>query len=220
MFPRIVRTLALLAVVAGSAPVASAGPPLICHPFVTDAAAPLLPWAPSGDWYAPARGYEIADVKADTLKLLSPDASLLARMENMRRAAIYADRDPVVAGALLGAVLARTKSPPADPQAAALAWFDAGYLVETYRQLDLVYLHGMREGKGRVSLLPAEAARLDGYRLVQKALAIMPQAQPEMEFAASLMADNALAAAHRTRAATGIAADPLLAANLSMFTAQ
>ena len=54
-------------------------------------------------------GYDVAGLLADTIALLSPDAPVLTRMENMRRATIYADRDPAIAGALLGAVLARTR---------------------------------------------------------------------------------------------------------------
>jgi hypothetical protein len=214
------RLLALLAFV-GLAPAALAGPPLICHTFVTEAATPMLPWAASRDFYSPHPGYEVANLDADTLKLLSPDAPVLARMENMRRAAIYADRDPVVAGKLLGAVLARTETGSADPQAAALAWFDAGYLLETYRQLDQVYAHGMRHAHRRpASMVPAEAAELDGYVLVQKALVLAQDARPELEFAASLMTENVVAAAHRERAAAGAAADALLAQNLALFAVQ
>ena len=135
---RPLRALVTLAAVVGFAPAALAGPPLICHPFVTDAAAPLLPWAPGRDFYSPQPGYDVAGLTADTLQLLSPDAPILTRMENMRRATIYAEQDATVAKELLGAVLARTKTPQADARAMALAWFDAGYLLETYRQLDMI----------------------------------------------------------------------------------
>ena len=215
---RPLRILVTLAAVVGFAPAALAGPPLICHPFVTDAAAPLLPWSPGRDWHSPDPSYDVASLTADTLQLLSPDAPVLTRMENMRRAAIYADRDPAIAGALLGAVLARTKTAPADPRAAALAWFDAGYLVETYRHLDLSYAHGMRRSTARAtSMVPPEAAALDGYVLVQKALALTPSAKGEIEFAASLMASNAVAAVHRERAAANVTADSPLGLNLAIF---
>ena len=217
---RPLRALVTLAAVVGFAPAALAGPPLICHPFVTDAAAPLLPWMPSRDWHSPDPSYDVAGLTADTLQLLSPDAPVLARMENMRRAAIYADSDAAIAGALLGAVLARTKTASADARTAALAWFDAGYLVETYRQLDLTYAHGMRRSNGRAtSMVPAEAAALDGYVLVQKALAMTPTAKAEIEFAASLMTQHALAATHRREAAAGATPDSLLAQNLAVFGA-
>jgi hypothetical protein len=215
---RRLRALVTLAAVVAFTPAALAGPPLICHPFVTDAATPSLPWLAGRDWYSPAPGYDVAALTADTLKLLSPDSPVLARMETMRRAAIYADRDAAIAGELLGAVLARTKTASADPRAAALAWFDAGYLVESYRQLDLIYKHEMRRINGRAtSMVPAEAAALDGYVLVQKALALTPVTKAEIEFAASLMTTNPAAAAHRERAAANAMAGSLLAQNLAVF---
>jgi hypothetical protein len=218
---RPLRALATLVAVFGFAPAALAGPPLICHPFVTDAAAPMLPWVPSRDWHSPDPSYDVADLTAETLKLLSSDAPVLTRMENMRRAAIYADQDPAIAGALLGAVLARTNAIPADPRAAALAWFDAGYLVETYRQLDLIYKHEMRRDNGRAaSMVPVEVADLDGYVLVQKALALTPAAKAEIEFAASLMTQQGLAATHRRQATAGAAPDSALARNLAAFATE
>jgi hypothetical protein len=218
---RPVRIFLTLTAFVGVASAALAGPPLICHPFVTDAAAPMLPWAASRDWHSPHPGYEVENLAPDTLRLLSPEAPVLARMENMRRAAIYAERNPAVAGALLGAVLARTTTATDDPQAAALAWFDAGYLVETYRQLDTAYRQGMRSGRGRAaSLVPAEAEQLDGYVLVQKALALAQAAQPELEFAASLMTGKPAAATHRERAAAGASANGLLSQNLASFAVQ
>src|SRR5262245_17821230 len=127
---RSLRALVVLAAVA-FAPLALAGPPLICHPFVTDAAAPMLPWTPSSDWHSPDTSYDTAALVTDTLALLRADAPILVRMENMRRATIYADGHPELAAALLRAVVERTQAPTADARAAALASFDAGYLVET-----------------------------------------------------------------------------------------
>ncbi len=214
-----IRAFIALVGLAGLASSALAGPPLICQPFVTDAATPMLPWDASAGWYSPHRGYDVTGLPADMSRLLSADAPVLARMENMRRAAIYADRHPAIAGALLGALLARTKSASADSQAA-LAWFDAGYLIETYRQLDQAYRHGMRDGRGRVSMVPAEAAGVDGYVLVRKALALASVERAEIEFAASLMGDHAEAVMHRERALANAAADPLLARNLAIFAVQ
>src|SRR5688572_20127000 len=124
------RILAVVATFVCFAPAAVAGPPLICHPFVVDSASALLPWAAGREWRLPHPDYDVARLTADTLTLLSVDASILSRMENLRRATIYADRDPALAEALLAAVLARMDTPPADPYGAALASFDAGYLVE------------------------------------------------------------------------------------------
>ena len=205
------RIVAGLAVGLTFALPALAGPPLICHPFVTDGAT-LLPWTPSRDWNSPDPSYDVGTLTADTLELLSADAPVLARMENLRRATIYAAKDLRVGAELLGAVVARTEA----PAATALAWFDAGYLVETYRQYNLIHVHGMLPTpKGYEPLLGGSNAALDGYALVQKAAAQAPELEAEIEFAASLMArDNAVADDHRRRAAAAAQAGSLLARNL------
>ena len=102
-FSRIALTLGALACGVG---VAEAGPPLICHAF--DAGkAPLLPWTPGDGWNTPDRAYDVQRLTADTMRLLSPEAPVLARMENLRRATIYAAKDRRVAAELLAAVLGR-----------------------------------------------------------------------------------------------------------------
>jgi hypothetical protein len=213
-FNRPLRTLAALAALA-IAPAALAGPPLICHPFTTGTDVPLLPWAEGKHWHLPHPGYDRANLVADTLSLLSADAPILARMENMRRAAIYAEENPGMAAALLGALVERTQSKPADARAEALEWFDAGYLVETYRQLGQIYRHGMLPSHDRwTSLVPAELEGLDGYALMQKTLALAPDAQAEIDFASALMVREPLTKAHLQRATAGAADDSLLAQNL------
>lgn len=186
---RSLRLAAVLAAGLGLASIASAGPPLICHPFTTGSGAPLLPWAEgTKSWHLPDSGYDRANLVADTLRLLSADAPILDRMENMRRATIYADENPAVAAELLRAVVERTETKPATAHAEALEWFDAGYLVETYRQLGLIYEHKMLPSQSRwTSLVPAELAELDGYALVQKAIALAPESQAELNFASALM---------------------------------
>ena len=215
---RALNTLAALAVFA-FAPAALAGPPLICHPFTTDAGAPLLPWAEgTNQWHLPDLGYDRANLVADTLSLLSADAPILVRMENMRRATIYAEENPAIAAELLRAVVGRTETKPADARAEALEWFDAGYLVETYRQLGLIYQHGVLPAHGRwTSLVPEELARLDGYDLVQKAAALAPEWQAELNFASALMAREPLTAVHLRRAALSATAGSLLAQNLVRY---
>jgi hypothetical protein len=185
---------------------------LICHQFTTGAD-PLLPWAPGKNWNSPDRAYDVRQLVDDTLALLDADAPILARMENMRRATIYAAERPEISAELLSAVLARTKTvPDAD---AALAWFDAGYLVESYRQFGVAQGHGMLPGSA--PLLKGLPAMPNGYVLVQKAIGFAREQRSEMEFAASLMApDSAARDGHRVRAAA--AAGPLLAANLDIFS--
>ena len=118
-------------------------------------------------------------------------------------------------------MLARIDAPPADPLGQALAWFDAGYLVETYRQLGLVYQHGMLPTKGRgAPLVPAEVAGLDGYAFVQKALALAPERRAELDFAASLMTPAPLAATHRRQAAAGAEPGSMLARNLELYAVE
>ena len=103
-------------------------------------------------------------------------------------------------------------------RAEALEWFDVGYLVETYRQLGLIYEHEMRPAHGRwTSLVPDELAALDGYTLVQKAAALAPEARAELEFAAALMSREPLTAAHLRRAASSAPAESLLARNLAHY---
>ena len=68
------RLAAVLAVGLGLASVASAGPPLICHPFTTGTGAPVLPWAEGNQWHQPDPGYDRASLVADTLRLLTADA--------------------------------------------------------------------------------------------------------------------------------------------------
>jgi len=213
------RLAAVLAVGLGLASVASAGPPLICHPFTTGTGAPLLPWAEgTNNWHLPDHGYDRANLVADTLSLLSADAPILDRMENMRRAAIYADEKPAMAAELLRAVVERTKTKPADAHVEALEWFDAGYLVETYRQLGLIYEHKMLPPQNRwTSLVPDELAELDGYALVQKAIALAPTSRAELEFASALMSREPLTATHLRSAASSAAAGSLLAQNLAHY---
>ena len=209
---RTTRIAAALAVGLTLALPALAGPPLICHPFVTGTS-PVLPWSPGRDWNSPDPSYDVAKLTADTLALLSPDAPVLARMENMRRATIYAAKDPRIGAELLRAVVARTEA----ADASAHAWFDAGYLVETYRQYGVV-VHEFRmlpTPKDYVPLLSGADVVLDGYALVRKAATLDPELAPEVEFAASLMVrDNAVGEEHRRQAAAGATAGSLLARNL------
>jgi hypothetical protein len=213
------RLAVLLAVGLGVASAASAGPPLICHPFTTGAGAPLLPWAEgTKNWHSPDPAYDRVNLVADTLSLLSPEAAILDRMENMRRATIYAEESPEMASALLRAVVGRIKTEPADARAEALASFDAGYLVETYRQLGLIYQHGMLPAHGRwTSLVPDELTELDGYTLVQKAVALAPTSRAELDFASALMSREPLTATHLRRAASSAEEGSLLAQNLAHY---
>ena len=210
-FSRIALTLGALACGVG---VAEAGPPLICHAF--DAGkAPLLPWTPGDGWNTPDRAYDVQRLTADTMRLLSPEAPVLARMENLRRATIYAAKDQRVAAELLAAVLGRALTTAATDSREPLAWFDAGYLIESYRQASHVYKWDMLSNTERTAWNHrSEPLGADGYAFVRKALQLAGP-NPEMEFAASLMKEGPISAGHRQRAAAGAPAGSLLAKNLT-----
>lgn len=196
---------------------ALAGPPLICHPFETGSAA-LLPWAKNtANWNAPDPSYDLRRLTADTLRLLTTDAATLARMENLRRATVYAARDVAVARQLLAAVIGRaltaSTGEPAGSAQAARAYFDAAYLIEAYRQGS--YGYGTPQERPSWVLEPPPAG-LDGYVLMKKALALSGS-NPEMEFAASLMTQGSVSAAHRARASASATPNSLVARNLSKY---
>jgi len=142
---------------------ALAGPPLLCHPFDIGTAR-SLPMG-TGGWQEIDRKYDTAHLVADTLALLTPDTPIKVRMETIRRATVYAAAKRPLADALLAALQERAQHP--DPKTAALAVFDFGYLVETYRE-------GVWAFPGRA--LPA-VDTIDGYQLVLKAHAMQSDAQ-------------------------------------------
>ena len=176
---------------------AEAGPPLICHPFQT-ASGHLLQWGSGPGWNTPDQRYDVRRLTAETLALLDADAPVLSRMENMRRAVIYATKDRRVAEELLQAVRDRA----AQPGAGRLALFDAGYLIESYKQATHLF--------GRT--LTAE----DGYALVTQALE-MGRPDGEMEFAAALMTQGTRSSAHLQRARTLASAESPLARNITQL---
>jgi len=185
--------------------VALAGPPLICHPFEIDGAN-SLPWI-SHDWnLSGSENYDTSKLASDTLAILDSSNVTLVHMETLRRATLYARKDPLAAKQLITRLIARaelTKSaaPSAPPNA--LAIFDAGYLAEAYKQ----WLGSENN--------PAQ--RFDGYALVQLALQ-RRGSDPQMEFAAALISvGNASlnGQEHAEKAIAGAKSDPLLARNLS-----
>jgi hypothetical protein len=208
MLMKSLRTVCSVAVVLTIAAAAEAGPPLICHPFDAGSAQ-LLPWAARGqEWNAPDRSYDVKRLTADTLKLLSSDAPILARMENMRRATIYASQDPRVATELLQAVLKRAEPVTSSGASNPLALFDAGYLVETFHQGV-----GINKSSDALTVALRDLKVIDGYAMVRRAMDV-GGATPEMEFAASLMKEGPVSAEHRRRAVSGARTGSLLAKNL------
>src|SRR5467141_2444905 len=200
----------LLATLLCLATVAKAGPPLICH-SVEIGSAKSLPWI-SHDWnLSGGETYDTKNLVRDTLDILGPNTPVLVRMETLRRATLYARKDPVAAKELLAKLHARATSAESAGHPDALAWFDVGYLAEAYKQW--IGQSWMRVSKDEQN----PAAGVDGYALVKKALDLRgPDAQ--MEFAAALITLSGPQEEHRQcalKAIAGAKTDPLLAQNLA-----
>lgn len=201
------------------APVAIAGPPLLCHPFDT-AGAPSLPWGGAG-WRDARAGYDLRQLTGDTEALLGAKTPVIARMETLRRAAIYASRDPAIARQLLVRLQARRQVAAGD-DARALARFDAGYFAETLQEVLRLQGYDMPGiGKVDVAGLRAVLAGVNGSADVEAAIALRPQ-DAAMHFAAALIASADQRkrdyAAHARAARNGQSRDRLLALNLRQIS--
>ncbi len=195
--PRFAAVMLLL--VFGFATSAFAGPPLICHPFDIGNAK-SLPWTGTGWDLSGNENYDIKNLTPDTLAILDAGAPVIVRMETLRRATLYARKDPQAAKELLTRLYQRTTAAHAD----ALAWFDAGYLAAALTQWS---------GKDQ-----NPAAGIDGYSLVKKAIVLKGSPDAEMEFAAALISFYPAQPEHQQHAQKAIAGaqnDPLLAKNLA-----
>src|SRR5207249_8348692 len=163
--------------------------------------------------------YDTKNLVRDTLEILVPDTPILVGMATLRRATLYARKDPVAAKQLLARLHARATSAESSGHPEALAWFDVGYLAETYKQWIGQNLRHMTDGM-RMDANPA--AGVDGYALVKKALALRGAAlygdDPQMEFAAALITLSGPQDEHRQhsqKAIAGAKSDPLLAEHLA-----
>ena len=210
---------ALLAAALSCSSAAMAGPPLLCHPFDTGGAA-SLPWGKG--WNAPDRSYDTARLQADTLRLLDARAPVIARMETLRRAAIYASADGATLRGIATALDARVAAAGA-PRAKALALFDAGYFAETLQEIQRLQGYDM-PGIGKVDLpaIKAVLAGGDGSLRIAQAIHLRGDDAP-MRFAAALVsaADQRRADynAHARLARAGAAGDALLARNIGQVAA-
>jgi hypothetical protein len=192
---------------------ALAGPPLLCHPFdIGDATS--LPWDGSASWQGARADYPLSRLVTDMQSLLSSSTPIVVRMETLRRAAIYAGRDPKVAARLFTALTARAESAGQAGRTAALAYLDAAYYVGAIRELS--QLSQSPEVGDRGPALRAIVQGTDGYTLAAKALALQP-GDAAMEFAAALIAIDGHRDAytqHAQKARAGAAQDALLARNI------
>ncbi len=206
-------TLSLLTM---TPPRVEAGPPAICHQFQTGGA-PSLPWAEGSGWRRTVPTYDLQRLTDDTLRLLTPTTPVLARMETIRRATIYASTDARVASELLSRVLGRALDGAASGPANRQALFDAGYLVEWYKQANLIYKYDMLRGAEKSAWQLRETPKgLDGYSWIVSAIAMGPM-DPEMEFGASRVTEGASSQAHVRKAITGARVGTPLAATLAAF---
>src|SRR5882672_3899519 len=98
MTRRLHLLLALAAAIFVARP-ALAGPPLICFPFEIGTAKSLP--IGTGGWHAIDNRYDTSHLVDDTLALLTPKTSIVTRMETLRRATLYAAKDPRIAATLL-----------------------------------------------------------------------------------------------------------------------
>lgn len=197
---------------------AMAGPPLICHE-VEIGNAKSLPWN-GGEWRAVKKDYDLNRLVTETLALLGDETPILVRMETLRRATIYAQwarfdhkvnyqvKDDRVARELIARLVARAQEAErrgVKTKSDALALFDAGYLVECYKQASAA-------SDARI------APQFDGYAWVNKASEKLGRSA-ELEFALALiLADKperrAEQNAHFKRAVSGAGESSLLARNI------
>jgi len=205
--------IALLVSMAVFQQAAQAGPPLLCHP-IEIGNAKSLPWT-GADWRDVKKDYDLNRLVADTLDLLQPDTPILARMETLRRATIYAVwakrdhevgmtvKDNKIADELQARLMERIREAVRQGKSASLALFDAGYLDSCYKQA------GYKSNINAPSLA-------EGYAMVRKGSA-HHGGSPEIEFALALISQHPRQAAHREhlqKAIAGAKEGSLLAQNL------
>jgi hypothetical protein len=196
---------------------ALAGPILICKNYEIGAAK-SLPWG-GNDWRSVKSDYDINRLVEDTAALLTPDMPVIARMETLRRAVIYAawarvdrevnyaKRNDNAAPELLSRLMGKSKESTLQSAARKpdpMKMFDAGFFLESWKQ---AYV----EGSGK------KPPDFDGYPMVKQAIAFRGN-DPEMEFAAALItstrSDKAVSRAHLQKAIAGAPEGSLLARNL------
>lgn len=213
-----IQFLLALLVILSASELTFAGPPLICHPFeIGDAKS--IPWE-GKNWREVKRDYDLNRLVPDVMAILETDASILVRMETIRRAAVYSvwsqvDRevpikvkDNKIAQALFDKIIARSKAAESrgfKTKADQLALFDAGYIVETFK-----YIYPMG--------IPNIATPYDGYNMVDNASHLMNK-PGDVEFALAVILKNHKGQAtiqdqHLKKAISTVAEGSLLAKNL------
>jgi hypothetical protein len=190
-----------------------AGPPLLCHPFDIGSNA-SLPWNGTSSWFDGKPDYRLSNLVSDTEALLGPSTPVVVRMETLRRAAIYASRDPQVASALLQRLAMKARGSEAAGRPKALAWLDTAYATEALRQI--TQIGGVAGYQDRAPAIRELLRDRDGWQDMKTSLAAFPD-DPGLEFAAALIAagkDRGAYAEHARRARAGAQKDEHVARNL------
>ncbi len=204
----------LIATVIGSTLIALAGMPLICQPIaIGDAKS--LPWTSDAGRSTGEENYDVNQLSDDTLNLLTPSMPVIVRMETLRRATIYAQRDRRVAEELLLKLRSRAHDAGTQGKPDSLALFDLGYFVECTKQANMTWKK-LSTGSYEPVYQANVASGLDGLAWVEKALEMRGK-DPEMEFAAAIIASYPKQKSfdeHLRRAVEGATVGTLLARNL------
>lgn len=193
-------TRAIMASILLSVP-AIAGPPLICHPFSIGNETSLPQGSHTKDWNNPDLKYDTRMLTSDTLKLLDSGKPVLTRMETLRRAAVYASRNQQAGLELASQLMARAVSSELKGQSDGLALFDAGYFVESLKQIAHI---------SKANPFPG----VNGYEWVKRSLPGIKD-KVSAEFALGLMkTDSPWPNEHIRRAVAGAQEGTLLAENI------
>ena len=151
---------------------AMAGPPLLCFPYEIGSAK-SLPWGK--DAFKKSESYDASKVIDDAVALLKEEKSTLVRMETIRRAALYIERDSGRAHVLVTKLHGVAKELEEAGKASAAAWFDCGFAAATLSQ------NGCH-----VKGLPVSEKGPAGSVQIKKALGMTPN-DAAMHFGAALV---------------------------------
>jgi hypothetical protein len=209
-----VCTSSLLAVLVALPRVAEAGLPLICQPLEIGGAK-SLPWGMDLGNLSGKRDYNLVRLAGDTLDLLAPSTPVIVRMETLRRAAIYGQKDSQAVEELFRRLQDRAMKAEANDHPDALALFDLGYFIECLKQANWDYKK-LPSGSWHQIANPNAAANFEGLPWVQKAIRLRGE-DAEMEFAAALITSYPHQQSHDDhlrRAVAGAKEGSLLAKNL------
>ena len=213
MRPHIRSAVLSAALVLALAAPALAGLPLLCHPYDTGNAR-SLPWDGSRGWSGDLPDYKLEKLIADTEALLTPATPVIARMETLRRASLYASRDRAIASQLLTRLVSRANAADAKGTPDALALLDAAYLAGAFHQISMLG----RDAQFRDRAVAAREAlgNTDAYALIRRSIAARPD-DASIQFAAALIVsdrDRSAYQQHAEKARRGVAKDALLARNI------